>query len=201
MKIVITESQMNETLLPFLVAKNAEKKVVDINRNKAEIVSLLQSTNRRGIDNVIAYLEKSRYFTKWGSYRHHKYRGGLAEHSLGVCKRALRNSNDKNRDSVIICSLLHDIGKLEGSRDTVHSLKSAEILERLGLELTAQEKNAIQYHTHNKTAINAYNKDDYKNARKDDLSKTIHNSDFCDAGNYNGMKEKIANWTMNTLKL
>ena len=54
-----------------------------MSETKTEIISLLSDINREGISNVIAYLDKSDYFTAH-CYHHHRYDGGLAEHSLGV---------------------------------------------------------------------------------------------------------------------
>ena len=81
-------------------------------------INLLRATNRDGIENVIAWLEKSDFFTAPASTRFHgAYEGGLLEHSLNVHK-AFENilqgvlfdfSIDKS--SVTIAALLHDICK------------------------------------------------------------------------------------------
>ena len=81
-------------------------------KQREEIITLLRSTNREGIDTLIKFLDKSKYFFCWGSFKHHKYVGGLAEHSLGVCKIALEENKGCDRDSVIIASLLHDLCKV-----------------------------------------------------------------------------------------
>ena len=54
-------------------------------QQREEIINLLRSTKRDGIERLIKFLDKSQYFFCWGSFRHHKYVGGRAEHSLQVC--------------------------------------------------------------------------------------------------------------------
>ena len=52
-----------------------------IESNKQEIISLLRSTQREGIENVIKYLFKSNFFIIDSSRdRHHNWHGGLAQH-------------------------------------------------------------------------------------------------------------------------
>lgn len=85
-----------------------------INANKAEIIALLRSTKRKGIENVINYLENESYFfTAKGSAgdSHHAWRGGLAQHSLGVYRKAKALGASLPADSLIIAALLHDICK------------------------------------------------------------------------------------------
>ena len=56
-----------------------------IARNKEEIISLLRSTNRDGIEKLISYLSKHDYFTAPASTKYHlSCAGGLAQHSLNV---------------------------------------------------------------------------------------------------------------------
>jgi len=52
---------------------------------KLKIIELLGSTERKGIDRVIKFLESSDFFEAPASTRYHgNYKGGLAEHSLNV---------------------------------------------------------------------------------------------------------------------
>ena len=52
---------------------------------KEEIINLLKSTNREGMDKVIEFMEKSDFFTAPASTKFHgAYEGGLAEHSFKV---------------------------------------------------------------------------------------------------------------------
>lgn len=80
---------------------------------KTEIILLLSSTKREGIDNILDYLEESGFYSAPSSVnRHHNWEGGLAHHSLGVYKRGLKlDCIDIERNSLIIVCLLHDICK------------------------------------------------------------------------------------------
>ena len=87
---------------------------------REEILNLLMVTKRPGMDKLCEKLDKIGFFTApcSGSY-HLAKEGGLAEHSLNVYKimradAALKmpySYRNKNHDSIIICSLLHDVGK------------------------------------------------------------------------------------------
>lgn len=66
-----------------------------ISANKDVIISLLLETKREGIENVIHYLEESGFYDAPSSIcRHHNWRGGLAEHCLGVYKIASELNNE-----------------------------------------------------------------------------------------------------------
>jgi len=97
----------------------------DIESNKREFISLLQSTGREGIDDLLAYLDegKNHFFTAPASVNHHLNKpGGLLQHSLNTCHAALELREiaiklqpalepQLQRDSIIIAALLHDICK------------------------------------------------------------------------------------------
>lgn len=86
---------------------------------KEKIIGLLKDTKRDGMDNLIAWMDDNGYFTAPCSTSHHLCKeGGLAEHSMNVFNimddLAIQLCNAKHHDlvnSIIICSLLHDIGK------------------------------------------------------------------------------------------
>ena len=90
---------------------------------KEDFISLLRSTGREGMEQVVSYLEKAGFFTAPASTSRHLNRdGGLVEHSLNVCHVALalreqmiamqeRLAEQLPRESVIIASLLHDVCK------------------------------------------------------------------------------------------
>lgn len=87
---------------------------------KEEFIELLKSTNREGMDKLLAWIEKSDFYKAPASTRFHgSYEGGLLEHSLNVYKvlkqkltqfpfASILNVND---DTLIIITLLHDICK------------------------------------------------------------------------------------------
>ena len=87
---------------------------------REEILEILKSTKRPGMDKLCEKLDEIGFFTApcSGSY-HLAKEGGLAEHSLNVYKIMREDAaskmpysyRNKNYDSIIICSLLHDVGK------------------------------------------------------------------------------------------
>lgn len=170
----------------------------EINENKNEIIALLKSTNRDGIGNVIDFLNKSGYFYVYGSFNHHTYKGGLAEHSLGVYRLAEKFNNTCDKDSVIICALLHDICKTkynfpEGVEYVGHGKKSVSIIEDfIKFKLTEDERLAIRFHM--KGNIQRYimeEGEDYEKARNSDLRNLIYKCDKIDAGRYDGILQNI----------
>ena len=83
-----------------------------------KIIELLKSTNREGMENLIAFMQKSDYFKAPASTRFHGcYEGGLAEHSMKVyeiLKQKVANSVipiETPEESIIIIGILHDICK------------------------------------------------------------------------------------------
>ena len=91
--------------------------------NKDEFVKLLRSTEREGVDDVIAELEELGFFeAPASSTQHLNTEGGLLQHSLNVCYCALKIreqmmqfdesiAKEVPEDRVIIASLLHDVCK------------------------------------------------------------------------------------------
>lgn len=105
--------------------------------NKKVIISLLESTNRDGMNNLIEWLKRSDFFTAPSSVEYHNNCvGGLAQHSLNVYEVTVKlidmfkkdqfdananislNDNFKEvmnnlkQDSIIIAALLHDVCKI-----------------------------------------------------------------------------------------
>lgn len=156
------------------------------------IIDLLRSTKRPRIETLIKFLDKSKYFFCWGSFRHHKYVGGLAEHSLQVCKIALEeNKGGADRDSIIIASLLHDLCKVMYDFPPEkgyygHGTKSVQIIEDyIGFQLTDEEWRAIRFHMGSKSYLRDEEtaKEFYK-AQSEELWYLIHTSDCLSCGNY-----------------
>ena len=84
--------------------------------NKFRFITLLKSTNRACIENVIDWLESTDFFEAPASTKYHEnYTGGLCEHSLKVYDtlERLNKEFDIGIDykSRIIMSLLHDVCK------------------------------------------------------------------------------------------
>lgn len=123
-----------------------------ITLSKTEIISLLSDVNRDGMGNVIAYLEHSDYFTA-RCHHHHRFKGGLAEHSLGVYWTMRAFAPDLPDESCRIVALFHDLctSRLEGY-DAIgyhhHGQRSVELLDALGFDLHDDERLAISRHMH-----------------------------------------------------
>lgn len=91
--------------------------------NKKKFISLLQSTKREGVSNIISILEGNGFFEAPASTKFHlNEEGGLLQHSINVCEVALKVRKSMiemdetllellPEDSVIIASLLHDVCK------------------------------------------------------------------------------------------
>ncbi len=83
---------------------------------KEKIRRLLLSTKREGIVSLLTWMELNGFYEAPCSTQHHLCKeGGLAEHSLNVFEAMDKLSGamlgEKDISSIIICSLLHDIGK------------------------------------------------------------------------------------------
>lgn len=81
---------------------------------KNDILNLLRTVKRDGIEGIIKYLETSDFFTAPASTKfHNSFAGGLAQHSLNVYNNLVEITKDKgfNNETLIICALLHDICK------------------------------------------------------------------------------------------
>ena len=86
---------------------------------KERYLTLLRSTKREGMENLINYLEsKSDFFTAPASTKYHgAYEGGLLEHSLDAYDHMVKLAqiyqlSDVTESSIIITALLHDICKV-----------------------------------------------------------------------------------------
>lgn len=93
---------------------------------KDRVIFFLRATGRPGIESLIEYMETNGFFAAPCSGSHHLAKeGGLAEHSFNVLntmmdmRDALIDSEgfsddemDKFNDSIILCAILHDLGKI-----------------------------------------------------------------------------------------
>ena len=142
---------------------------------KEQFIELLKSTNREGIENLLAFLEKTDFYAAPASTKYHgAYKGGLLEHSMKVYekkKKKIKNEKlDVKEDTIIISALLHDICKLNFYKvdyrnaknekgewekvpyytidDTIpygHGEKSVMMISEY-IKLTNEEKYAIRWH-------------------------------------------------------
>lgn len=141
----------------------------DVQKNREEIIRLLRSTGREGIETVIEFLDANNYFTYAASKsRHDNFYGGLAYHSLMVYRQAMRlyeaekdtTAKDVDPKSIIITTLLHDLCKLNRypvlpgempkkvayDREKGHGRISVVNIESIGFKLTDEEALAIRWH-------------------------------------------------------
>ena len=144
------------------------------------IRDLLKITNRAGIDELLKWMDENGFYNAPCSGRYHLAKpGGLAEHSMNVLRIAVSLACElyveKGKllpkgfaDSIIICSLLHDLGKAgqynkpnylktindpenrpyETNKDLLyipHEVRSVVIAQQF-IELTEEEQFAILYH-------------------------------------------------------
>jgi len=112
------------------------------------IIEILRAIGRPGTDAVVNYLESSSYF-KRGCYSHHKEHGGLATHSVEVYDYMLAHAGGLSADSIAVAAFFHDLGKTARRDGRGHGRRSVDILNRLGYELTDEERTAIgRHHDH-----------------------------------------------------
>lgn len=86
------------------------------NQMKKQYIDLLLATKRKGIDNLIEWLETTDFFIAPASTKYHLSKeGGLLEHSLNVYDELLKevvvNGLNLDNSSLVIVSLLHDLCK------------------------------------------------------------------------------------------
>lgn len=87
---------------------------------KDRVESLLLSTKREGMHGLLMWMDENKFYQMPCSGGNHLAKeGGLAEHSLNVFKTmigiyqesGLEGDFNISRESIVICALLHDLGK------------------------------------------------------------------------------------------
>lgn len=138
---------------------------------KEQIECLLKQTGRKGINNLLKYMDDIGFYTAPASTKYHGAAAGqLAVHSLNVCNAAIDlaiawGADDLiSYESIIICALLHDLGKAgqfgkplyvessyqpyeynKGLMTLDHEVVSVVEIQKY-IELTAEEQQAIAWH-------------------------------------------------------
>lgn len=124
-----------------------------------QIEKLLRSTEDQQIVDMIPVLAQSTFYTAH-CHRHHHFRGGLAEHSLGVTRLMLAKKHivqRYGRTNVIIAGMFHDICTapswnnvgLNDKGRKMHGRRSVRILgEVFKMHLDDDVYEAIKYHMH-----------------------------------------------------
>ena len=174
------------------------------------IEKLLSETGREGINSVIEYLRNGAFYSAPASVAfHNNFKGGLAKHSFDVYLKAIELYNELksngvkltfDKNSVILCSLLHDVCKMDEytinmlgqARHTKsyyenkknnnllrHGTKSIDILLNCGLKLTEEEIKAIHWHMGGwaKDAQKEYGYSYFVASVQSILVNLIHNAD------------------------
>lgn len=94
----------------------------DVETNKAKFIGLLKDkVKREGVDELVAYLEKSDFFIAPASAKYHcDHEGGLCEHSLNVYDRLNKlivseygGYEKYPEETIATCGLLHDLCKID----------------------------------------------------------------------------------------
>ena len=152
---------------------------------REKIENLLKTTGRPGMEDLLEWMYKNGFYDAPCSSKYHLAQpGGLAQHSLNVFEYAIRMTTAMFEqmedqitfemiDSVVICSLLHDLGKVgqfgkqaykmilsddgnpgagsvtyKTNDDLLyvpHEIRSIVIVSKF-IDLTEQEQFAILYH-------------------------------------------------------
>lgn len=89
---------------------------------------LKNNVKREGVEDLIAYLEKSDFFTAPASTKFHSaYEGGLVDHSYNVYKRltalAAQENAEYTEETLAICGLLHDLCKANTYKTEMRNVK------------------------------------------------------------------------------
>lgn len=174
---------------------------------KYQIDTLLYETRRPGIEIVIDHLHGNHeafYKAPASVIHHNNFYGGLAKHSMEAYQQAIKQYNQLrgeeiplvfDRNSVTLCSLLHDVCKMdeyrinedtkrpehtrEWRKDGPHGIKSLRQLKSWKLQLTDEEEKSIAWHmgNHAKDAEANFGTTYDKVAARSLLVKLIHESD------------------------
>lgn len=153
-------------------------KTMEQNIYQEAIPNLLRMTERPGIEDLLKWMEENGFYNAPCSGKYHLAKsGGLAEHSLNVLRiatslvcelmveRGTKPLPPGFGESVVICALLHDLGKtgqygkpnyiedeeggkFKGNKDLLyvpHEIRSVAIASKF-IELTEEEQFAILYH-------------------------------------------------------
>ena len=125
--------------LPSLPDEKIQELIDEFNN----ILAGLSEKYRIFIQEVVASSDKKYFIAPAAKMHHHAYIGGLLEHSLAVCKRALvwaeLSMVKINKDLLITGSLLHDIGKVysyEFDKPPIRMSTEGRLLDHLAIGLT-----------------------------------------------------------------
>ena len=117
---------------------------------RTQILTLLRSVKRPGVDVLVDYIESSNYFTANCSGHHFIGQGGVAQHSLEVYTYMKEhNVFGLDDDSLILTAFCHDLGKTMEARNAFsgrHDQRSLKVLRHCGVPLSEAERTAVLNH-------------------------------------------------------
>ena len=101
--------------------------------NKEEFIDIChRDIRRQGIEDLLAWLEKSDFYTAPASTKYHGcHEGGLLEHSLNVYHYLAKRlkywgNNSYNDETIAICALFHDLAKVNLYQKGVKNIKNTD---------------------------------------------------------------------------
>jgi hypothetical protein len=104
--------------------------------NKELFMQRFEPVKRKGLPELLEWLDSTEFFTQPASSRFHgAYAGGLLDHSLAVYDaigwqakafKKLKENVDLPPDSLTIVSLLHDVCKHDAYEETTRNMKDKE---------------------------------------------------------------------------
>lgn len=117
---------------------------------RSQILALLSSVRRPGMDALLDFIGGSNYFTA-NCYGHHFIgKGGVAQHSMEVYEyMQARNVTGLPKESLILCAFTHDLGKTAQAKAAFsgrHDQRSLSVLRKCGVPLSEAEQTAILNH-------------------------------------------------------
>lgn len=179
-----------------------------IQKNKdefKEILSKVSSLNQdraEGITKMLEWLEKTDIYNAPASTRYHQsYEGGLIEHCLQVYKHLVKLVKDYNfnysEESIIICSLLHDLCKVNTYKLGSRNVKN----EQTGQwEKVPEYKNVNSLHMgHAEKSLFATTQ--FLKLTKDEFQAILFHMGFCDLSSYRSIGEVSEAFNENKLAL
>lgn len=171
---------------------NKELERLDNELMREYFCKTLVGCERSGMAYLLKELEKGGFFEAPCSTRYHLCKqGGLLEHSLNVCDTALSLASkllneeefEVMRKSIIICSLLHDVGKIGDHGKPYY--KKAELLK-------SGKEPAKPYDTNKElTNIDHATRSVFIIERYIDLTEEEEYAIMCHDGLYGSMKMQI----------
>lgn len=115
-----------------------------------QILSLLGSVKRPGMDALLDFIKSSNYFTA-NCYGHHFIgKGGVAQHSMEVYTYMKEhNILGLDDESVILTAFCHDLGKTNMAKRSFsgrHDERSLAVLQHCGVPISEDERKAVLNH-------------------------------------------------------